>query len=84
VSINDRERKMRGRERKGKGKGECGRGVKWEKEGIGRGRGGKGTPADFRYSLQYCPPQTLVLDLSAWTAWQGGEDNVEMEGGKGK
>jgi len=51
----------KGGERKRRGKGREGKWRVWEgrkmgKRGRERGRGGKGAPADFRYSLRYVQP----------------------------
>ena len=56
-----------------------------EKEERGRSRGGKGPPADFRYSLRYSP--TKMLDLSGRLAGRGvqrGEGRREGEEKKGE
>jgi len=72
--------KRRGRER-GRKKGGCGNGRKWGKGVERKGQGGKGPPADFRYSLRYSAPQ--MLNSSGCLAGMGvkcGEGRKEGEG----
>jgi len=65
-----------GREGKGKetGQGNCGSGVKLEKGGDRKGQAGEGREHQLIFaSLQYCPPQTHMLDLSGPLGKEGGQ-----------